>query len=103
MTSIDAPPVRATTLPLYGVYLHCGGSSGAATGIGLDTAFPDDPAFEIEYAPYGVDSGLCTGAATTAISHESVTLQPCGVSSESVWSWTPTTRGTASPMAGSSR
>jgi hypothetical protein len=41
--------------------------------------------FEIEYAPYGVDSGLCTGAATTAISHEGVTLQPCSVSSTSVW------------------
>ena len=85
MTSIDAPPVRATTLPLYRVNLHYGGNSGAVTGIGLDTAFPDDPAFEIEYAPYGVDSGLCLGAATTAISHEGVTLQPCSVSSKSVW------------------
>jgi hypothetical protein len=103
MASIDAPPVRATTLPLYRVNRHYGCNSSAVTGICLGTAFPDDPAFEIEYAPGGVDSGLCLGAATTAISHEGVTLQPCGVPSKSVWSWTPTTRGTASPMARTSR
>jgi len=44
-----------------------------------------DPAFEIEYAPYGVDSGLCMGTPTTALSGEGVTLQPCGVSSKTVW------------------
>jgi len=45
----------------------------------------DDPAFETEYAPYGVDSGLCVGVARTAFQNESVTLQPCGVSSRTVW------------------
>ena len=44
-----------------------------------------DPAFELEYSPYGVDSGLCVGVATTAIQSEGVTLQPCGVSSKTVW------------------
>ena len=48
-------------------------------------AAQDDPAFEIEYAPYGVNSGLCMGTATTAISGEGVTLQPCGVSANTVW------------------
>jgi hypothetical protein len=52
----------------------------AASGI-----FPDDPAFEIEYAPYGVDSGYCMGVASTAFNDEGVTLQPCGVSSKTVW------------------
>jgi hypothetical protein len=47
--------------------------------------FPDDPAFEIEYAPYGVDSGYCMGVASTAFNDEGVTLQPCGVSSKTVW------------------
>ena len=53
--------------------------------------FPDcfagtnDPAFENEYAPFGVDSGLCMGVAATAFSDEGVTLQPCGVSSKTVW------------------
>jgi hypothetical protein len=45
----------------------------------------DDPAFESEYAPYGVDSGLCVGVARTAFQNEKVTLQPCGVSSRTVW------------------
>ena len=45
----------------------------------------DDPAFEVEYAPYGVDSGLCVGLARTAYQNEHVSLQPCGVSSKTVW------------------
>ena len=47
--------------------------------------FPNDPAFEIEYAPYGVDSGLCMGTAATAVQGSDVSLQPCGVSSKTVW------------------
>jgi len=56
--------------------LHYGGGA---------TGFPDDAAFELQYSPYGVDSGLCSGVATTAIAGEDVTLQPCGVSSKTVW------------------
>jgi hypothetical protein len=52
---------------------------------GLAKGFPNDPAFENEYAPFGVDSGLCLGVASTAIQGEGVTLQPCGVSSNTVW------------------
>jgi hypothetical protein len=58
------------------VDLHYGG--GAA-------GFPNDFAFENEYAPFGVDSGLCVGVAATAFNDEGVTLQPCGVSSKTVW------------------
>jgi len=45
----------------------------------------DDPAIELEYSPAGVDSGLCVGVAATATQGEGVTLQPCGVSSKTVW------------------
>jgi hypothetical protein len=45
----------------------------------------DDPAFELEYAPFGAQSGLCMGTATTALQNESVSLQPCGVSGKTVW------------------
>jgi hypothetical protein len=65
------------------VDLHYGGGAtlpGSKTGF-----FPDDAAFELQYSPYGVDSGLCSGVATTAIAGEDVTLQPCGVSSKTVW------------------
>jgi hypothetical protein len=52
---------------------------------GLGTGSVNDPAYEIEYAPYGVDSGLCLGVASTAFNDEGVTLQSCGVSSKTVW------------------
>jgi hypothetical protein len=57
------------------------------------TSFSGDPgtnnsdylAVENEYAPFGVDSGLCMGVAATATQGEGVTLQPCGVSAKTVW------------------
>jgi hypothetical protein len=58
------------------VNLHYGAGSVVAV---------DEPAFEIEYSPFGVESGLCVGTATTAIQGEGVTLQPCGVTAKSVW------------------
>ena len=58
------------------VWLHYGGGA---------VGFPNDFAFENEYAPFGVDSGLCVGVASTAVQGEGVTLQPCGVSSKTVW------------------
>ena len=52
---------------------------------GHGSVFPnDDPAFEDEYAPYGVDSGLCW-AWPRSLPGEGVTLQPCGVSARTVW------------------
>ena len=55
----------------------------------------NDPAFEIEYAPNNVVSGLCMGVASIAVQGEGVTLQPCGVSARTVWiadiSGSPTT------------
>jgi len=42
-------------------------------------------AVENQYSPFGVMSGLCMGVAATAFSGEGVTLQPCGVSSKTVW------------------
>ena len=62
-----------------GNFPNCGANRpGAIQGV-------DDPAWEIEYAPFGVDSGLCVGVAATATQGEGVTLQPCGVSSKTVW------------------
>ena len=72
------------------VALHYGCTASSAR-----TAAPgrvDDPAFEIEYAPYGVNSGLCVGVARTAVQNEHVSLQPCGVSARRSGSWTRTTR-----------
>jgi hypothetical protein len=64
--------------------LHYGGGCATLRGC-LTPDAPDDFAFEIEYAPYGVQSGLCAGVATTAWNHTPISLQPCGVSSRTVW------------------
>jgi hypothetical protein len=64
------------------VALHYGCTVGV---FGDCSASVDDPAFEVEYAPFGADSGLCVGVAATAFQDEGVTLQPCGVSSKTVW------------------
>jgi len=47
--------------------------------------FFNDPAFELEYTPFGVGSGLCVGVATTAVAGSKVSLQQCGASSKTVW------------------
>jgi hypothetical protein len=71
------------------VALHYGcipGTGGNFSDCYGQTRFAvDDPAFEIEYAPFGVDSGLCMGVTDTAFNDEGVTLQPCGVSAKTVW------------------
>jgi hypothetical protein len=74
---------NAAGLVSNAVALHygCAGQFGANSC----TKGVDDPAFETEYAPFGVDSGLCVGVASTAVQNEGVTLQPCGVSARTVW------------------
>jgi hypothetical protein len=72
-----------------GLALHYGcipGPSGNFPDCFGQTKFAvNDPAFEIEYTPNGVDSGLCVGVASTAVQEEHVTLQECGASSKTVW------------------
>jgi len=53
--------------------------------LGETTVAINDPAFEIEYAPFGVDSGLCMGVGSVAANETKVALEPCGVSSKTVW------------------
>jgi hypothetical protein len=67
-----------------GINLHYGCDWNANIGH-CTTAAPDDYAFELEYAPFGVNSGLCVGVPTTAVSGEKVSLQPCGVTSKTTW------------------
>jgi hypothetical protein len=52
---------------------------------GLNKTYGTDEAYELEYSPYGVDSGLCTGVGSTAGNGTPVSLQPCGESSKTVW------------------
>jgi hypothetical protein len=64
-----------------GDFTNCPFSVSSASG----PKSSDYLAFENQYAPFGVDSGLCLGVAATAFNDEGVTLQPCGVSSKTVW------------------
>jgi hypothetical protein len=75
---------NAAGLVSNAVALHYGCTTGHF-GANSCTKGVDDPAFEVEYAPYGVDSGLCVGVARTAFQNEGVTLQPCGVTAKTVW------------------
>jgi hypothetical protein len=42
-------------------------------------------AFEFEYAPFGIDSGLCMGVPSTPGNGTRVDLEACGVSARTVW------------------
>jgi len=89
------PSIQGTTADFFAaglvssaVALHYGCIPATKAGGNFPNCLPtsvDDPAWEFEYAPFGVDSGLCVGLAATATQGEGVTLQPCGVSSKTVW------------------
>jgi len=42
-------------------------------------------ALQIEYAPYGKPSGLCSGIATAAYQDQALSLQPCSTPDTTVW------------------
>jgi hypothetical protein len=95
--------VSATTALHYGCDAATTGFAGgtcftpATATTRASGTFPNLNAFEIEYAPFGVDSGLCMGVAATAFNDEGVTLQPCGVSSKTVWIVDSFDQGTGVP------
>jgi hypothetical protein len=51
----------------------------------MDENYAADEGYEVEYSPYGVDSGLCIGVGSTATNGTPVALEPCGSSSKTVW------------------
>jgi hypothetical protein len=52
---------------------------------GLDQNYGNDMAYEFDYSPRGVESGLCMGVASTAADNTAVTLQPCGETGDTIW------------------
>jgi hypothetical protein len=42
-------------------------------------------AYELEYSPFGAESGLCMGVGSTPVNNTKVTLQPCGASARTIW------------------
>jgi hypothetical protein len=51
----------------------------------VNSHYGNELAAQIEYAPLGVPSGLCSALATTAFQNEGLTLQPCSVPATTVW------------------
>jgi hypothetical protein len=47
--------------------------------------YGSEPAVQIEYAPYGKPTGLCTAVAATAYQDEGLSLQPCTSPGTTVW------------------
>jgi hypothetical protein len=47
--------------------------------------YRNEPAYELQWAPYGVNTGLCQGTAAPAYSGEKVNLQVCGNDADTVW------------------
>ena len=44
-----------------------------------------EPAYELQWSPFGVNTGLCQGTAAPAANGRKVTLQVCGVNANTVW------------------
>jgi len=51
----------------------------------LDAHYGTDLAFEFQYTPGGISSGLCLGIASGPAQGTKVTLQPCGTTVRTVW------------------
>ena len=47
--------------------------------------YGSEMAVQIEFAPSGKATGLCSALATTAFQNEGLTLQPCGIPGTTVW------------------
>ena len=76
------------------VMLHYGCTPGFvfSNGQGANITCPrntaDEQAGELEYAPFGVDTGLCLGVGTgrlPAAGRANVSLQPCGQDARTIW------------------
>jgi len=68
--------LSASTMPNY--------AGPVSTTVGCGTYYPDLEAYQIEYSPYGVGSGLCVGTANNNGTGK-VSLQDCGTSAKTVW------------------
>jgi len=69
------------------VSVHYGGACSRVSSVTHNCVshYPNDWAYQIEYAPDGVPSGLCMGLAQTAGDGTDVVLEPCGSSTRTTW------------------
>ena len=79
----SSDPAEDLIIPLSGTVsqLYAQGMVPAA----VNEHYGSEHAVQIEYAPYGKPTGLCTAVATTAYQDEGLSLQPCSASGTTVW------------------
>jgi hypothetical protein len=72
-----------TGSPVNASYFYANGMVSAA--IASQYGGSGYVALQLEYAPYGKPTGLCSGIATTAYQDEGLSLQPCSTPATTVW------------------
>ncbi len=79
----SSDPAEDLIVPLAGTVsqLYAQGMVSAA----VNEHYGSEHAVQIEYAPYGMPTGLCTAVAPTAYQNEGLSLQPCSTPGTTVW------------------
>jgi hypothetical protein len=60
-------------------------AAGGLVSAAVNQHYGTESAVQIEYAPLGKPTGLCSALATTAYQNEGLTLQPCSTPGTTVW------------------
>jgi hypothetical protein len=79
----NSDPAEDFTISVQGT-VHDFYEAGLVTAA-LNLHYSNFEAYEIEYAPLGVASGLCAGVGSTPADGTPVALEQCGVSSKTLW------------------
>jgi hypothetical protein len=79
----NSDPAEDFTISAQGT-VHDFYEAGLVTAA-LNLHYSNFEAYEIEYSPLGVASGLCVGVGSTPADGTPVALEQCGVSSKTLW------------------
>jgi hypothetical protein len=79
----NAAPGQDWTIYLQGSVNHFASFGLVSSNLAFHYGF--EPAYELQWSPYGVNTGLCQGTHSAAFSGERVSLQVCGVNANTVW------------------
>jgi len=78
-------PAEDLIVPLHGPVPVSQFYADGMVSAAVNEHYGSEPAVQLEYAPYGKPTGLCTAVATTAYQDEGLSLQPCSTPGTTVW------------------
>ncbi|MGO9779841.1 MAG: hypothetical protein ACLPKE_21280 [Streptosporangiaceae bacterium] len=78
-------PAEDLVVPLAGPVPVSEFYAAGMVSAAVNEHYGSELAVQIEYAPYGRPTGLCTAVATTAYQDEGLSLQPCSTPGTTVW------------------